>query len=104
VSWLSDTVWTVIGIGLCFVVGALFGTRPAVTRRLPSHRNLLKGGVVTTIGGATALFFSLAAGTSGHAQDQDDALVFAVAGLLPVAVAAGLFVVWWQRAGEATRR
>lgn len=52
---------------------------------------------------ATAGWIWLAAATSGHEDDADDARVLSIVPVVLAFVAGGLLAAWWRRSGAAGR-
>ena len=75
--------------------------RPSLPERRQRNRGLLKCGVVAALIGAGIALAWLAAATSGHQEDADDARVFGVATAALALIAAGLLAMWWRRSGTA---
>lgn len=99
-DWLGGVLGVLIAGMLADVVRQLFSTRPELVRRRQSHRPLLVSSTFAALLGALAWFMALAAGTSGCAEDRDDAAVFLATGLVLLVVAVCLYAAWWRLAGR----
>ena len=99
-DWLGGVLGVLIAGVLADVARHLFSTRPELVRRRQSRRPLLVASTFSALLGALAWFMALAAGTSGYAEDRDDAAVFLAIGLVRLVVAICLYVLWWRLAGR----
>lgn len=75
--------------------------RPSLAERRQRNRGLMKCGVGAALLAAVVGFIWLAAATSGHAEDADDARVLGVVTAALALIAAGLLATWWRRSGAA---
>ncbi len=104
VELAGQVIGSLVGVALVMFARHQFRTRPALVRRREAHRNLLGGGTLLLFIGATACFVGIAAATSGHPADQDDAVVLLGLGLALGAAGTALLVCWWVLAGRRTAR
>jgi hypothetical protein len=73
--------------------------RPSFAERRKHHRGLMKGGIASILLAAMSGWIWLAAATSGHSEDADDARVLGfVTGALTLPGCA-LLAAWWRRSG-----
>jgi hypothetical protein len=75
--------------------------RPSLAVRRQRQRGLLKCGVGGALLATIVGVIWLAAATSGHQEDADDARALGVATAALAVLAAGLLGTWWHRTGKA---
>lgn len=78
--------------------------RPALAERRKRHRALMKSGVGAGLLAGVTGFIWLAAATSGHPEDADDARVLSVLTAALAVLAAGMLILWWRRSGSPRHR